>query len=258
MRTALLGLAAALALSPAPAPAAQFSALYSVYWAGLPAGHIQLSLQDGGSRYSDRIDIETVGLPRLFTHFRTTAHAAGRIADGGPAEPARYDARYDLHKRRGRLISMRFVRVKGAVVAVRGPGDSSHEKILAEAFRRNVVDPLSAFERIRQALAAARRAHRDRFRIPVYDGKRRFDILGRVEPGGERGVLRVALVLQPIAGFKKNHPGNEDPEDAPRPVALRVTDDARLMPLSMRVSVWYLPLVVQFQRLCGKPGRCNG
>ena len=260
MRKSLLGLAAGAAFAAAvapPAAAARFTALYSASWAGVSAGEIRLSLDDGGAAYSGQIDIRTVGLPWLFTHFRTTARAAGRILAGGPADPERYDAVYDLHKRRGRHISMRFVAHGGAVVAVRGPGDSSHEKILAEAFRKNVVDPLSAFERIRQALDAARRAHRDRFRIPVYDGKRRFDVMGHVEPGGERGVMQVALVLRPIAGFKKAHPGNEDPEDAPRPVALRVTDDARLVPLSMRVSVWYLPLVIQFQRLCAEPGRCN-
>jgi hypothetical protein len=261
VRRRLLGLAAAAALAALgarPAAAAEFTALYSAYWAGLSAGQIRLSLEDGASAYRDSIDIRAVGLPWLFTHFRTTASAAGKIVAGGPADPERYDALYDLHKRRDRHISMRFIERGGAVVAVRGPDDSSHEKILAENFRKNVVDPLSAFERIRQALAEARRAHRDQFRVPVYDGKRRFDVDGRVEPGGEPGVLRVALVLRPIAGFKKKHLGNEDPEDAPRPVALKVTDDARLVPLSMSVSLWYLPLVVEFQRLCGKPDRCNG
>ena len=260
MRKGLLGLAAGAAFAAAAAPpaaAARFTALYSASWAGVSAGEIRLSLDDGGSAYSGQIDIRTVGLPRLFTHFRTTARAAGRILAGGPADPVRYDAVYDLHKRRGRHISMRFVAHGGAVVAVRGPGDSSHEKILAETFRKNVVDPLSAFERIRQALDEARRAHRDRFRVPVYDGKRRFDIMGRVEPGGDKGALRVALILRPIAGFKKN-PGNEDPEDAPRPVRLVVTDDTRLLPLSVTVSVWYLPLVVRFERLCPAPDRCKG
>jgi hypothetical protein len=260
VRRRLLALAAAAALAAfaaRPAVAAEFIALYSAYWAGLPAGEIRLSLEDGGSAYRDSIDIRSVGLPWLFTHFRTTAHAAGRIVDGGPADPQRYDAVYDLHKRRDRHISMRFIEHHGSFVAVRGPDDSSHEKILAETFRKNVVDPLSAFERIRQALAAARRAHRDRFRVPVYDGKRRFDVLGHVEPGDKAGVLRVALILRPIAGFKKKHLGNEDPEDAPRPVALSVTDDDRFVPLSMSVSLWYLPLVVEFERLCAKSDRCR-
>ncbi|HEV2301214.1 MAG TPA: DUF3108 domain-containing protein [Stellaceae bacterium] len=259
MRQGLLGLAAAAfaIIAARPAAAAEFTALYSAYWAGLSAGQIRLSLAEGGSGYRDSIEIRTVGLPGLLTHFRTSAQAAGRIVAGAPADPERYDALYDLRKRRGRHISMRFVRHDGAVVAVRGPGDSSHQKILAESFRRNVVDPLSALERIRQALAEARRAHRDRFRVPVYDGKRRFDIVGQVEPGGKPGVIEVALVLHPIAGFKKK-PGNRDPEDAPRPVALKITDDARLMPLSITVTVFYLPLVVQFERLCATPDACKG
>ena len=248
--------AALAALIARPGAAAEFTALYSASWAGLSAGRIRLSLDDGGAGYRDSIEIRTVGLPWFFTRFRTTAEAEGRIVAGGPADPGRYDAVYDLHKRRGRHISMRFVEESGGTLAVRGPQDSSHEKILAEVFRKNVVDPLSAFERIRQGILEARRAHRDRFRVPVYDGKRRFDVLGHIE-GAEAGVLRVALLLRPIAGFKKK-PGNEDPEDAPRPVALKLTDDSRLVPLSMTVSVWYLPLVVEFERLCGKTERCDG
>jgi hypothetical protein len=47
-------------------------AVYSAFWAGLPAGQIRVKLRDSGSGYSDEIEISTQGLPHLFTSFRAT------------------------------------------------------------------------------------------------------------------------------------------------------------------------------------------
>ncbi|MGH7056161.1 MAG: hypothetical protein ACREFA_20365, partial [Stellaceae bacterium] len=54
-------------------------AAYSATWAGLPAAGVRLILHDGATRYDDRIAIATRGLPRLFTRFRGSATAKGRI-----------------------------------------------------------------------------------------------------------------------------------------------------------------------------------
>ena len=116
-----------------------------------------------------------------------------------------------------------------------------------------MLDPLSALAAIRDAL---RRGERGAFTLPVYDGARRFDVLVRVGPkrAGDT-VLHLALILSPIAGFKG---GGEDgdPDDAPRPVLLTISDDQRLMPLSMSVSLGYLPLVVELSGWCGAAAPC--
>src|SRR3984893_11134776 len=95
--------------APAPANAGEVVAVYAAYWAGLPAAEIRLRLRDGDAAYHDEIEISTKGLPHLFTHFRTTASAEGRLAAGRPAEPSSYDAFYDLRQRRDRRVSMRFI-----------------------------------------------------------------------------------------------------------------------------------------------------
>jgi hypothetical protein len=252
---ALLG-AAAIA---GPAGAEQILAVYDAFWAGLPAGRIRLALADGNSAYRDEIEIRAEGLPYLVTRFRGTARAAGRLGEG-PAEPAHYDAVYDLHKRRNSRIAMRFVAHGGVTVAERGPGDTGHKPPLGEQYRRNVVDPMTALERLRGALRQALDAGRPDFAIPVYDGARRFDVLGHVLPKSAAlaGTLRVALTLRPIAGFKGETSDDGDPDDAARPVDLVVTDDWRLVPLSIRVSVFYLPLVVRLDHLCTERRPCPG
>ena len=253
-----LGLAVLLAAGPGAASAAEIVATYSAFWAGLPAAGIRLELNDGEAAYIDRIEISTTGLPRLVTRFRGTAVAQGQLAASGTAQPMRYDAYYDLRKRRDRRISMRFVESGGAVVAARGPDDTSDKPPLAEPFRANALDPLTAVEAIRGALRARGRAPGTVFTVPVYDGARRFDVAGRVLPAAKDapGVLRVGLSLRPIAGFKGETSSDGDPDDAPRPVELRFSDDARLVPLWMQVPLYYLPLVVQLDRLCADGGAC--
>ncbi len=257
-KAAILGIALlAAATGGATAHADEIVAVYRAYWAGLPAAEIRLKLGSDNAAYDNKIEIRSQGLPRLVSHFSATAHAAGRLVSNRPAEPARYDALYDLRKRRNNRISMRFVARDGAIVAERGADDTSRKPPLAEGFRRDAVDPMTAIERLRQAIAAAGTGNH-RFSIPVYDGARRFDVVGRVLPKQDRsdGLVRVELTLRPIAGFKGESSDDGDPDDAPRPVALTLTDDSRLLPLSITVRVFYMPLVVQLDHLCAGSAPC--
>jgi hypothetical protein len=253
-----LGIALLLATATTRQAAADdIVALYTAFWAGLPAADIRLKLGGSGPGYHDEIVIATQGLPHLFTRFRATASAEGRLAADRQAEPSHYLAVYDLRKRQGRRVSMHFVSRTGGTIAERGPDDTSRKPPLAEAFRKDAVDPLSALERIRAALRAS---ERDSFKIPVYDGARRFDIVGGVLPKASPadGIIRAELTLRPIAGFKGDTSEDGDPDDAPRKVELTVTDDTRMVPLSIKVPIFFMPLVVQFQRLCAAPDPCSG
>jgi hypothetical protein len=230
---------------------------YSAYWAGLPAANIRLTLRDGGLEYHDEIEITTQGLPHLLSRFRATASAEGRLAPDRTAEPSRYLAAYDLRKRHDSRISMLFVHRSGGTIAERGPDDTSRKPPLAEAFRKNSVDPLSALERIREGLRTAGPGRR--FTIPVYDGARRFDIVGEILPRNSSadGTLRAELTLRPIAGFRGETSEDGDPDSAPRKVELTVTDDARLLPLSITVPVFFMPLVIRFEELCPTARSCS-
>ena len=245
----LLGLAPRLALAD------ETSAIYRVYWAGLPAGDIKLTLRDDPSGYRDEIQIRTEGLPRLVTKFHGSAASGGRLVADRLPQPGYYDAHYDLRKGKHKRLSMRFISRAGVLVADRGPDDTSSKPPLAENFRQNVVDPLSALTAIRDALRGGKH---DTFTVPVYDGARRFDVKARVLPkkaGGER--MHLELTLAPIAGFKGETSEDGDPDDAPRPVELTMSDDGRLMPLSMGVSLYYMPLVVQLVKWCADGQPCE-
>jgi hypothetical protein len=235
---------------------AETAGLYQAYWAGLPAGDIRLMLRDDPSGYRNEIAIRSEGLAWLFTKFRGTATAEGRLAADRPPSPNHYEARYDLRKARDKRLSMQFAARAGAVFAERGSEDSSKKPQLADDLRKNVVDPLSALTAIRHEL---RRGNRGSFTVPVYDGARRFDVIARVLPSKSNNerVLHVRLMLSPIAGFKGETSDDGDPENAPRPVDVAISDDARLLPLSMRVSIAYMPLVVELTRPCDSGAVCG-
>ncbi len=149
-------------------------------------------MRDGSVEYHDEIEITTEGLLRLFTRFRAIASAEGRLAVDRKAEPSRYLAAYDLRKRHDSRVSMHFVPRPGGTIAERGPDDTSRKPPLAEPFRKDSVDPLSVLERIREALRAGRPG--GSFSVPVYDGARRFDLVGRVLPKSNSadGTLRAS------------------------------------------------------------------
>ena len=247
--------AALLLLLARTAGAADIAGAYRATWAGLPAGDIRLALSVGDAAYRAEITIVATGLPRLLTRFRAEAVGEGSLAADGAAAPARYDARYDLRKRRDSRVSLRFLARDGGRIAERDADDTSRKPPLADEFRRNVVDPLSAFAAIRRLLQLHGAHPGDRYAVPVFDGARRFDVM--VAPAGSGdGLIRLTLSLKPIAGFKGETSEDGDPDSAPRPVEVAFTDDARLMPVSLRVSIAYLPLTVRLDHVCASVAAC--
>jgi hypothetical protein len=247
-------IAFALGVAGGHAGADDFSALYQATWAGVPAAQIRLSLHDEPDGYRDEIALGAQGLPWLVTHFRGTAVAQGKLAAAGAPAPLRYDANYDLRKRKDRALRMNFTARDGALVAQRGAGDTSRKPELAEQFRRNVIDPLSVITQIR---AAVRRGETS-FTIPVYDGARRFNAEIHVLPRDQKDPgVHLTLLLRAIAGFKGESSDDGDPDDAPRPASLTLSDDGRLTPLSMSVKIWFLPLDVMLQRVCAAGEPCS-
>ena len=210
-------------------------------------------MHDGPDGYRDEIAISSEALPHLVTRFRGTGVAEGKLL-GGTARPQRFDADYDLRKRKDRKLRMLFVARDGAVFAERGATDTSRKPPLKDQFRRNVIDPLSVINAIRAAVKRGETA----FTVPVYDGARRFDAEVRVLPRDPKQPgVHLSMLLRAIAGFKGDTSEDGDPDDAPRPVSLTLTDDDRLMPLAMSVRIWFLPLDATLERVCDAKTPCG-
>ncbi len=257
-------LAALLVAIPGACPAAAEpqTLRYVATWAGLPAGEVHLQLAEGTDGFRSQIDISTEGLPRWLTRFRARGISEGIVPAGGLAAPARYDAAYDLRSRKGKRISMRFVGNGSDTVVERGPEDSSEKYLLPPALLTDVVDPLAALTRMREALRIGL-AGRGQFAIPVFDGKRRFDVEERAVTrereriaGKTVPVLHLSLLLHPIAGFKGDD-GEPNPDPKPRGLDLLFSDDGTFTPLRMEVTVAWLTMVVELAERCDAPAPCK-
>jgi hypothetical protein len=111
---------------------------------------------------------------------------------------------------------------------------------------------------IRERLLRNQAKAGDRFTLPIFDNERRFDMnVTVVSMHGPDHRVHVHLDLRAVAGFKDKTPADRDPEDAPRPIELTFSDDVRMLPLSMEVTVAWLPLVVRFDHLCADAAHCG-
>jgi hypothetical protein len=225
---------------------------YEASWAGLPAGEIRLTLDDEPAAYRAVMHIETRGLPKLLTRFRADAVSVGELV-AGVQRPEAYDVAYAL-RRKPKVVALRYSPLGAGLVASRGPDDTSTHPQLADALRRDTIDPLGALAQIRR-LALAGLAVDAGFRIAAYDGKRRFDVEGRRDGDADPGTIRLKLVLRPVAGFRNPHSDEEDPEDTPRPAEMVLSEDGRAVPMRTSTSIAYLPLTVRLVADCG-PAPC--
>jgi hypothetical protein len=238
------------------AHAATLVGYYEASWASLPAGHLVASFDDDDSGYRDTLRLDTVGLPRLLLHFRAEIESAGTFGPGGAAQPTRYALDYDLRKHRGERVRVAYAAHDGATIAERTPDDTNRKPVLPEQYRRDVIDPVAALAAVRHHLQLHGVHPGDRFTLPVFDDVRRFDLAVTVRPAVADKLVHVHLELTAIAGFKGRKNGR-DPDDAPRPLDLTFTDDARLMPQSLTVSVVLLPLVVRLDHVCADMAHCD-
>jgi hypothetical protein len=249
-------------LGALPAAGEPVTLRYTASWAGLPAAEIHLRLEEGNAEFRSQIDIATEGMPRWFTRFRARGISEGAVAVDGFAAPRRYDATYDLRQRKDKRISMHFVPGGGSFVAERGAEDSTEKPQMAIADRTGVVDPLTALSRMREAIRTGV-AQRGKLTIPVYDGKRRFDVEERAlvaetrEIGGSpQRVLHLRLVLVPVAGFKDNDPEGS-PDSGPRAMDVLFSDDGNIVPLRMEVQVGWFTMAVRLAQRCGETTPCK-
>ncbi len=182
---------------------------YSVYASGFEALHATLTMNLGAKAYRVKVRAKTQGLIGALFPWRGSYITVGH-ADHGRLVPAVYTARSTWRKTEettqmkyawnGRLL--KSTTRDGKKITVR------HD--FKPALTRHALDMLTG---VLAMLQNAGKIHACAGIFPVFDGKRRFDIVlkddGRemLEPSrysGYKGMaLRCTLTVRPVAGFSK-------------------------------------------------------
>lgn len=188
----------------------RLTARYAGSVLALRVGAIEVEAAIGETGYAARTHVEAAGLAAFFTDFEIDAEVAGEASDEG-WRPIRY-AHVERNGDKVRRVEVGFESGR-AESAVTPPFGSWGVPPASAEDREGVIDPVSAVFFLAEAFAA-RGAQGCAGRLPVFDGKQRYDL--RLEARGEsrvrtrawRGRARVCdAYYEPVSGY--------DPEDYP-------------------------------------------
>lgn len=202
---------------------------------GMNVGRVELEAAANGETRDQRLAMATTGLVERLTGFKGELTARARVGEGPPATlDFRSFTETDRATREVRLRYDGEGRVEEVLTFKRGePRDTEVPK----ALRDGTIDPLTAFSAVRDWLKEVRDRVPAETTLPVFDGRRRYDLQVRLVArrvaefaSGPTPILEVTLESEPLAGF-------DEEADARGPITVLMSDDDLLVPLIMRTEV---------------------
>ena len=261
-----------------PGPAMQSERLvYSIMVGGLHMGDAMIGLNQTDAGYSTELKMTASGVAKMVKNFRSDMRGEGRFAEAGAKLlPAVYSRQWSTDEVASDM-TMKFDPNTGVAVteeryfnpetsAAIAPEDlpwadkSDKDKPVPPDMRTNVLDPMAAFiaarGQIMTNLTQSGAANGPKtFRVPIYDGKRRYDIVGKAEAprsatinGVGHAVIPVTAKLEPVFGFsRKSQERMKDSEGK-----FLFSNDSRFIPLQLVVSNELLSGVMNLTADCSQ------
>lgn len=236
-RTAAAGATAAVAAAGAPAHAAetwpaQVEATYKIHFSGLELGDFTFNSRTQQNSYSASSNALISAMFGAF-EWKGQSQSSGTTSEAGP-KPATYTFNFKNQSKTG-FVNMAFAGNAVTNVSAVPPIEKKPGTIeLKDIHLKDVLDPLSAVMALSRPQAAGKVAGVNpcNRRMPIFDGKQRFDLefrFKRMAPLSEVGaksphtafVCRVKYI--PIAGYRMN-------------------EDMRQMTQATGIEVWMVPI----------------
>ncbi len=207
--TAVAGLLVLPFTTPASAQS-KLEARYGITVAGISVGKGAWTIDIGTDQYSMSTTGSASGIASVMVSGEGTVTVRGAMKDGKPL-PASFASSVVQDKEKTELkMTLDGGNVKDVTVAAAPPADDRIE--ITDAHKRGVIDPLSALLVPAAATGAAVSAEACAHTLPIFDGRRRFDLklsfkrIDKVKADkGYAGPVAVcAVTLQPQAGYRKS------------------------------------------------------
>jgi hypothetical protein len=235
------GLGASSAASATGPAAAPLDLRYTLEAAGLTVAGMALTVTPEGADIHSELVVRAQGLVQWFSGSSTRMAAISRPAPDAATAPLSFEARYDKRDRT-RAIELRWGEGDIPEVArVSSQGRRAKPSEVPAALQRDAVDPLTALARIRGWLGAPGREEGDRLTVPIFDGRKRLDLEGRLlapgmlELAGETvPVSRLEVKLVPRDGFEQGDGFVSWPDGPQHLFEVLVSQDGRYAPLAVR------------------------
>jgi hypothetical protein len=211
----LAALAMAVPARASMAPTDRMSLLYEVYSGGFLVLNFQLDMALAPESYDVTARINSAGFVGWFLSWRQVAESQGQLRPDG-VSPTQHRSQAVFH---GRQRSVEIDYNAGTVgdVRVQPPAseDEGRDEVSVEK-RREAMDPISSILNAIRRISAGQGCGG---RLPVFDGRRRYDLVltdrsnrppGAPQlAGGPAQQVQCDFVYEPIAGHDRR---NADPE----------------------------------------------
>jgi hypothetical protein len=153
-------------------PGAQVQMAMSLYAGGISLGKVDMDAQYRGSDYHVVSNLVTGGVVNAFWQSQIQATTNGKMSGGKP-QPALYDSFYTGHNAKNQEVSLTYDGGQPRLYA--NPSYQTRGFEVPAPQQKDTLDPMSAVI----ALTAATRADAKNpcgITLPVFDGRRRYDI----------------------------------------------------------------------------------
>lgn len=246
--------------------------LFDVMFGGLHVADVVITLDQSTDAYESRLEMRTRGVAQMFQDFRADMKSEGAFtaetvpavftrAWRGPETASEMTMRFDPVTGAGPANERLYHPVTGEDLKRedmpwynrRNPTKPVPEKLLMGA-----VDPVSAFISARRQMLESGQSE---VRVPIYDGRRRYDIISTVGVARtfnirnqERTLIPITSRVEPVYGFAP------DSEDRMRESegTLLFTNDQRFVPVQIILSNEMFSSVMNLVAECNSdPAPCD-
>ena len=201
-----------LAVIPSFAVAETFSVKYIADWNGLNVGEMTVMLDQNNTDYTYKVILDSVGLVRTFTNYRSENMATGKIVNGKPV-PGTFFTEWWRKKEHQQVTVIYKNGGKIAEETANPPEKRPKRPIVEPKYKNNTLDTVTsalwARERIRE-LVESKPSYPQKFTMPVFDGRRRFDVELTINgykkkkyAGKEEDLLEIVFYRTPVNGFNE-------------------------------------------------------
>ena len=251
---------------------------YAVMLGGLKVGDAVVSLDENSTGYSTNLKMASSGAMKFVTSIRAEMHGQGTFAptqNGIAMVPSRYENIWSTGDVSGKMTMTFDPATHAAKMEERIFNPTTGEDIkredlpwnkrgkmadVPEKMRTNVFDPMTAFLSGRRQVIGASGQPGATFRVPIFDGSRRYDIVGKIGAvksvsinGKAQNLLPVVAKLEPVFGFTPQSEAKMQDWEG----KLYFTPDKRMVPVQIIAGSDAMSAVMNLSADCAQePAAC--
>ncbi len=207
-----------------PSQAETITAKYVADWNAMQVGEMTVLVDENASNYNYQILLESSGLVKTFTKYRSENTSKGKIVNGKP-QPENYLTEWWRKKKEHQQINIVYKDGGKKVEETATPAEKRPKRPLVESkYKDNTLDTVSSALWARKEIERRVRSgavYPDKFTMPVFDGRRRFDVDITINgykkkkyEGKTQEMLEVVFFRTPVSGFNEkelNRMKDQDP-----------------------------------------------